>query len=254
MADNNADAAYLLAKGYQHCQYFVAPKDAAEAAARAESSTEMQFGIMDAIVDQAKETAKKNGTSVGTIPEVPVQSVYDENLSSVQEQARECAGVDTNNAHDWMIWQRRAAELGNPDAELMFWQSLRDVADSYPVQELVQDKRIAKAALEDSLSHGDARALIAIGETFNVGLFSEPDPFLAYAYFFAASQAPYADIRTLPWIEDNFLQVLAAGINTQQYLQRNLDRIGPSLTPAQQESARELGLRLYRQCCQGGGM
>jgi hypothetical protein len=254
LANYDADAAYMLAKGFQGCQFFVAPKDELEAAAQAESSTVMQLGFMDQLVDQAKDLAGKNGQSLGTIPEVPVQSLYQENLSGVQQQARECAGVDTADARDWMNWQRRAAELGNADAELTFWQSLRQNADARSLEDLMQDKQVAQAALQDSLSHGDARALMAIGETLDMGMFSDPDPFSAYAYFFAASQAPYADIQTLPWIGQNIFQVLASGSTTQQYLQRNLDRTGSSLSPAQQQAAQQLGLSVYQRCCQGGGM
>ena len=253
LADNNADAAYMLAQGYQDCEFFVAPKDESAAAAQAETSTVNQLSIRDQIVDQAKEAAKKSGTSLGAIPDAPVQSMYEENLSAVQKQTRECAGVDKYAARDWMNWQRRAAELGNPEAELKFWQSLRQEADVRSLQDLIEDKRVAEAALRDSLSHGDARALIAMGVAFDVGLFSDPDPFSAYAYFFAASQAPFVETRTLPWIGDNIFQILSVGSNTQQYLGRNLDRIGASLSPAQQQAAQQLGLNLYRQCCQGSG-
>jgi hypothetical protein len=252
LADNDADAAYMLAQGYQDCEFFVAPKDES-AAAQAESSTVMQLGIMDQVIDQAKEAANHAGTSLGAIPEPPVQSIYEENLDAVQKQTRECAGVDKNAARDWMTWQRRAAELGNPDAELKFWQSLREDADARSLEELIQDKRVAEAALRDSLSHGDARALIAMGVAFDVGLFSDPDPFSAYAYFFAASQAPSADTSTLPWIGQNVFQLLSVGSNTQQYLQRTMDRIGSNLSPAQQLAAQRLGLTLYQQCCQGSG-
>ena len=254
LAENNADAAYALAVGFQGCQFFVPPKDESEAAAQAESSTVMQLGIIDQLVDQAKDIASKNGKSLGTIPEVSVQSFYQENLTGVQNRARECAGVETSDTRDWMNWLRRAAQLGNSDAELRFWQSVRQNADGRSLEDLMQDKPVAEAALQDSLSHGDVRALMAIGETLDIGLFSDPDPFSAYAYFFAASQAPYADIRTLPWIGQNIFQLLAWGSNTQQYLQRNLDRTGSSLTPAQQQAAQQLGLSLYQRCCQGGGM
>lgn len=249
----DADAAYALAKGYRACEFFVPPKDSTEVAQRAEDSTVMQLNVVDQIVDQATSAAKKQGKSIGKVPEIPALSVYQENLRASQEQIRQCADVDVNAAKDWMNWQRRAAELGNPEAELTFWLSVLQHADGLSLEDLIQDKQVAIAALQDAVSRGDPRALVAIGEVLEDGMFAEPDPYLAYAYFYAASQAPYANINTLPWVGQGFLQLLTAGRNTQQYVQRHLDRTGSSLSAAQQLAAQQLGLDLFRKCCQGNG-
>jgi hypothetical protein len=249
----NADAAYALAKGYRDCEFFVPPKDDSEVAQRAEDSTVMQLNVFDQIVDQVKSAAEKQGKSIGKVPEVAVQPVYQGNLRAGQEQVRQCTGVDTAIARDWMEWQRRAAELGNLEAELTYWILMVQNADVRSVEDLVQDKQVASAALQDALSRGDPRALIAIGEVLQNGWFAEADPYLAYAYFYGASQAPYANINTLPWIGQSIFAVLANGNNTQTYLQQHLDRVSASLTPAQQLAAQQLGLSLFQQCCKGSG-
>jgi len=249
----NADAAYALAKGYRDCQFFVPPKDDSEVAQRAEDSTVMQLNVVDQIVDQVKNTAEKQGKNIGKIPEVAIQPVYQGNLRAGQDQVRQCTGVDTDDARDWMVWQKRATELGNPEAELTYWILMVQSADMLSVEELVQDKQLASAALQDAVSRGDSRALIAIGEVLQNGWFAEADPYLAYAYFYAASQAPYASIHTLPWMGQSIFAVLANPDNTQTYLQQHLDRAGSSLTPAQQLAAQQLGLALFEQCCKWNG-
>jgi hypothetical protein len=249
----NADAAFALAKGFRDCEFFVPPKTDAEVAQRAEDATVSQLNLVDQIVDEVKSTAQKQGRRIDKIPEIPVQPVLQENLRAGQEQVRQCAGVDTKAARDWLSWQRRAAELGNVEAELTYWDLLLRDADVIKLEELVQDKPIAIAALQDALSHGDARALIAIAEALENGEFDEPDPYLAYAYFFAATQAPYADVGTLPWIGNNIFIRLASGMNTQQFLQRQLNSVGSSLSASQQLSAQQLGMSLFLQCCQSNG-
>ena len=249
----NADAAYALAKGFRGCEFFVPPKTDAEATQRAEDATVMQLNLVDQIVDQVKSAAQKQGTRIDKIPEVPVQPALQENLRAGQEQVRQCTDVDAKAAKDWLNWQRRAAELGNVEAELAYWHLLLQNADVIKLEDLVQDKQVAIAALQDAFSQGDARALIAIGDALENGLFAEPDPYLAYAYFFAATQSPYADIGTLPWIGNNFFARLASGSNTQQLLQQQLNRVGSTLSPSQQLSAQQLGVDLFLQCCQGHG-
>ena len=246
----NADAAYALAKGYRNCQFFVPPKNDAETAQHAEDSTVLQLNVLDQIVDQAKNAAEKQGTKIGNVPEVPVQPVYQDNLRAGQEQVRQCTGVDKNAAGNWMAWQKRATELGNPEAELTYWKRILQSADVLSLEDLVQDKQIASAALQGAVSRGDSRALMAIGEVLENGAFAEPDPYLAYAYFYAASQAPYANTHTLPWIE-NIFELLHSGSNTQQYLQRHLDRTGSTLSPAQVLAAQQFGMDLFQRCCQG---
>ena len=249
----NGDAAYALAKGYRACEFYVPPKSNAEVAKRAEDSTVMQLSLVDQIVDQVKSAAAKQGKSIGKVPQIPVLPAYQDNLRASQEQVRQCTGVDTNVAKNWMDWQRRAAELRNPEAELTFWHSVLERADVSSLEDLVQDKQVAIAALRDAVARGDPRALMAIGEVLEDGLFAEPDPYLAYAYFYAASQAPYASINTLPWIGQGIFQLLAEPSNTQQYVQQRLNRTSSSLSAAQQLDAQQLGLELFRQCCQGNG-
>jgi TPR repeat protein len=213
----------------------------------------MQLDVVDQFVDQVKSAAEKQGKNIGKVPEIPVLPAYQENLRASQNQVRECTGVDSNAARDWMDWQRRAAELRNPKAELTFWHSVLERADGRSLEDLVQDKQVAIAALQDAISRGDPRALMAIGEVLEDGLFAEPDPYLAYAYFYAAAQAPYANIDTLPWIGHGIFQLLAEGRNTQQYVQQNLDRASSALSTSQQLAAQQFGLELYQRCCQGSG-
>jgi TPR repeat protein len=222
-------------------------------AKRAEDTTVTQLGVVDQIVDQVKSAAQKQGKTIGKVPEIPVLPAYQANLQASQNQVRECTGVDSNAARDWMDWQRRAAELRNPDVELTFWHSVLERADGRSLEDLVQDKQVAIAALQDAVARGDPRALMAIGEVLENGLFAEPDPYLAYAYFYAAAQAPYANIDTLPWIDHGIFQLLAVGTNTQQYVQQNLDRTSSGLSASQQLAAQQFGLALYQQCCQGSG-
>ena len=119
--------------------------------------------------------------------------------------------------------------------------------------ELIEAKQIAASGLQDSLARGDIRALGAIGATYENGVFSEPDPYLAYAYMYAASQTPDADLATLPWVGKNLFSVMANGIRTQDYYSRTLSRLGASLSPERQAEARQLGLELYAQCCKAPG-
>jgi hypothetical protein len=211
----------------------------------------MQLNFVDQIVDQAKSIAEKQSQHIDNPPQIPVTSVYQGNLSAGQEQIRQCTGVDTKVAKNWLAWQQRAAALGNPEAELTYWQLVLQRADALDLQGIVQDKQIAITALQNSLSRGDSRALAAIGEVLEDGMFAEPDPYLAYAHFYAASQAPYADMNSLPWIGGNFMSMLMWGSNTQRYLQQHLDSNGSSLNAAQQLAAQQLGADLFRQCCQG---
>jgi len=249
----NADAAFALAEGFRECEFFVPPKSDAEMAQSAEDKTLFQLNIVDQVVDQARSAAEKRGEHIDKIPEVPVTSVYQENLRATQERTRECSGVDTKAARNWPEWQKRAAEGGNLEAELTYWHLLLQRGDMLSPAEIVQDKQVAAMALQDALTRGDSRALIAIAEVLEKGMFTEPDPYLAYAYFYAASQAPYADINALPWIGGNFFAMLNAGGNTQLYLRRHMDSTGASLSSPQKSAAQQLGTNLFAQCCQRTG-
>jgi hypothetical protein len=247
----NADAAFALSNGFRNCQFFEPLKDDAETGRRAEEKAVFQLGILDQIVDQTKEAAAKQGKKVENVPEISSQQVYEANLRDVQEQVRQCSGIDTNLAKQWIKWQKLAAELGDTDAELSYWRSVVQAADVRSLDELIEDKQVASTALEDSFLRGDSRALIAVGAVLEDGVFSEPDPYLAYAYLFAASQVPSADIDTLPWVGRNLFERIGSGSSTQSYIKRLMDRAAANLSPTQQLDAQSLGIDLFRQCCQG---
>ncbi|QBB72219.1 hypothetical protein ELE36_18635 [Pseudolysobacter antarcticus] len=247
----NADAAYALAQDFRACQYFVPPKNAAEVERGAEERTVAQFEATDQLIDQLKITAKKQRGDLGDIPEIPVKPVYQENLDAAQQQISRCTGVDSRDAKNWKDWQTRATELGNRDAQLGYWLVMLQDADVTRPADLVRQKQLAITALQSALSAGDPRALAAIGEVLDDGLFAEPNEFLAYAYFHAASQVPYAAIGTLPWVGNHFMTTLNYGSTTEGYFQQHLSHTGAGLSPIQQLAAQQLGIELFAQCCRG---
>lgn len=246
----DAEAAAALAKGFRDCEFFRPATSQEEATKRVEEATARELAFTDQLVGEVQRIAAEQGKRV-EIPALSTRSAMQRQLDAQSELAVRCAGVDPDAAHDWPRWVRRATELGDRDAELSYWQLVIQHADVETPDELVTDKRIALGALQDALGRGDARALAAIGETLARGEFAEPDPYSAYAYFFAAAQAPVADSSTLPWM--NMWNVLFTGGNTQGYFERKLRELDASLTAAQRLDAQQAGLALYQQCCSGTG-
>lgn len=244
----NADAAQALADGLEYCRFFVPASDEAGLAKQAEDRTVFQLGIADQLIDRARKAAEQQRKRVD-IPEVPSLPVYQSNLAALKEQAQRCAGVDARTAQDRLPqWRQRAAELGNRTAELSYWKRVLERADVDSYSDLMQAKQTAALALQRAYASGDARALAAIGVTYAEGLFADPDPYRAYAYFYAASQMPDADIQTLPWMGKGLFGE-AMGRRTHEYFSWQFAQLGAALSDEQRQSAQVWGRDLYAQCC-----
>jgi len=113
-----------------------------------------------------------------------------------------------------------------------------------------QVKADAADDLDRALAAGDPRALGAIAEVFRIGYYDEPDPFMAHAYYFAASLAPNAPIETIPWTGTGFLR-LTSGNDTSTYYRRWLATTASSLDPAAVAESERIGATLYANCCGG---
>ena len=242
----NAAAAAALAQGFRDCQFFRPATSEQEATAQVEDAAARELAFTDQLADEVQRIAAQQGKQVD-IPRDSARAALQRQLQAQHEQSVRCTGVDPDAARNWPFWAQRAAQLGDLDAELSFWQLMIQHADVSTPDELVAQKRIALDALQDALHRGDPRALAAIGKTLALGLFAEPDPYAAYAYLSAAAQAPTADSSTLPWL--NAWHNLFVGGNTHNYLERELRDLEASLSTSQRIDAREAGLLLYQRCC-----
>ncbi|MEP7043031.1 MAG: hypothetical protein ABI843_08200 [Dokdonella sp.] len=241
----DATAAKALAEGYRRCEFFQAPRDQAEIEKRAEDTTVFQLGALD----QVKRQAAEQGIDVGKLADIAPLPVYRAHLQSETDKAENCRGVDTTDARAWVDWQARAAELGDADAQLGYWQAVFNRADVYPLDELRRRKEAAAAYLQQAFARGDWRALVAIGEVLEMGYFAEPDPYSAHAYYFAAAQAPSSDISVLPWISGMPFEGLEIGRDTRALLQQSLQRTAALLDAGQIALAEQSGVALFAGCC-----
>jgi hypothetical protein len=249
--EGDAGAAKALAEGYRRCESYVPPRDHANLEKRVEDGTVAQLNLIDQLVDQANEKARQRGEAK-RIAEQASTPAYQAEMKAEQEMAEACDGVDTGDAKKWVDWYARAAELGDISAELGYWWVAFSQADIVPLDELQREKIAAANYVQDALSRGDWRALAAIGSILQVGYYGDPDPFLAHAYAFAASQAAVADITILPWMSGALRMRIAAGNDTQIYLQRMLQRTAMTLDPQQIAQSEQMGAALYASCCAGG--
>lgn len=244
----NASAAAALAKGLRSCEFFQPAANAQEAMQRVEERSAQGLAFLDQVAEHVRQSAAEQGRHVD-IPLPSTREVMQGELATQRDDTERCTGVDADAARDWPQWLKRAAQLGDLDAELSYWKLVIQHADVTTPEELVTDKRTALATLQHALDRGDSRALAAIGKTLALGMFAEPDAYSAYAYLYAASQAPPAESKSLPWIE------LSGGLfirrGTQDYFAQELRELEASLSVAQRLDAEQAGLQLYRQCCSG---
>lgn len=247
----DASAALALAKGYRECEYYQPPKDDAELDQRVEESTASSLSLYDQIVDQVKERAAQNGVDPPKIPKVESMQVYHEHMKSETEQRDRCRGVQVADARQWRDWYGRAAALGDIEAEIGYWNFAFQRASVVPLDEVRDIKADAADYLDRALAAGDPRALGAIAEVFRGGYYDEPDPFMAHAYYYAASLAPSAPIETIPWTGTGLLR-LTSGNDTASYYGRWLATTASALDPAARVEAERLGASLYASCCGGG--
>ncbi|MEP7096994.1 MAG: hypothetical protein ABI748_04965 [Dokdonella sp.] len=245
-------AAKALAEGYRRCEFFTPPAGQQDLEKRAEDKTVNSLNFVDQIVDQVKESATRKGIKLPAMPKIDSLSVYQQQLKTEVDLAEACRGVERADASTWRTWYARAAELGEPDAELDYWQVALANASMASLDEIPRQKDIAASALQRSLSHGDPRALAAIGAVLEYGYFADPDPFLAHAYYFAASQAPNNDIASFPWASGGVFMRLATGSDTHTYLARRLRATALPLKPAQVLESEHIGAQLFASCCTGG--
>jgi len=196
--------------------------------------------------DTAQKLAILASLAFGT--RVDPAAVYGQELTAQHELASDCTGIAHADAADWFKWYEQAAELGEPDAEVGYWHPALAQVSLVDLNEIGHRKDIAVVALQRARARGDWRALAAIGSLLKIGYFAEPDFFGAYAYFFAAAQAPTQAIDAVPWIDYGLGRVFA-GPDTQTWLARELSDLGSRLDPAQRAQAEQLGVQLYEQCC-----
>jgi hypothetical protein len=246
----DASAALALANGYRDCEYYQPPKDDAELNARAEEQTAGSLSAYDQIVDQVKERAAQNGVDPPKIPKVETMDVYDKTLKAEREHRDRCSGVPPADARQWRDWYGRAAALGDVKAQVGYWNFAFQHASVEPLDEVRREKADAATYLDRALAAGDPRALGAIGQVFLSGYYDDPDPFMAHAYFFAASLAPNAPIETVPWTGTGLLR-LWSGSDTATYYGRSLAATAKDLDPAAVAESERIGAALYANCCGG---
>jgi hypothetical protein len=247
----DAAAALALAKGYQRCQFYQPANDRAALEKRVEDSTVNQLNLIDQLEDWAKQRAKQSGVDPGKFPKVEAKPVYDAQLQAETELGESCGGVDLAEARKWAGWFVRAAELGDAEARIDYWDVAFKAASTIPIGDVQRQKVAAVEYLDSELQRGDWRALAAIGTIFEVGYLTEPDPFFAHAYYFAAAQAPVADISALPWIGKGLTRLFTSN-DTQTYLARSMALTAQQLDPQQIAESERIGAALYGQCCGGG--
>ena len=247
----DAQAAKALAVGFHRCRFFEPPKTQVELEQRAEDRTVTGLNLVDQIVDQAKAAARKQNVDIGELPEVDAVTAYEQQLAAETDLAANCNGVDTTEAQGWFTWYQRAAELGDAEAELGYWHIAFDVGDLSSLDEMPHRKNVAATSLQRALSRGDWRALVAIGLVVERGYLAVPDPFDAYAWFYAASLASAEDIAVLPWLTNSPLVRLTVGNDTQAYVAGLLVRTARSLDATQIAAAERVGHERFARCCSG---
>ncbi|HEX5124707.1 MAG TPA: hypothetical protein VFV97_15805 [Rhodanobacteraceae bacterium] len=246
----DASAAFALADGYRDCAYYQPPKDDAELNSRVEEKTAGSLSVYDQVVDQVNERAAQNGVDPPKIPKVDTMEVYDEAMTAERAHRDRCRGVAAADARRWREWYGRAAALGDVEAQVGYWNFAFQSTSIDSLDEVRKEKADAADYLDRALAAGDARALGAIGQVFQSGYYDEPDPFMAHAYFFAASLAPNAPIETIPWTGTGLLR-LTSGNDTATYYGRWLATTASTLDPAAIAESERLGAALYASCCGG---
>jgi hypothetical protein len=244
-AAGDVAAARALVDGFRRCRFYQPPSDGDSIARRAENDAVNGLSLGDQIVDQLKE----KGVDTAAIPQPATMDVYNDALKRETALDADCRDVDHGEAEHWLDWYARAAALGDRDARIGYVTEILHAAEVESYATLRQQKADAAVFLQQAFEDGDPRALDAIAFAFRNGLYGEPDPFLAYAYDYAASLAPDADSSTLPWATG--LARLAVGSSTQRYYTSMLRVSVTPLDPDRIEDAKALGQALYAQCCGG---
>jgi hypothetical protein len=242
----DAAAARALSDGFQRCRFYQPPSHDDEIAHRAENDAVNALSLTDQITDQLKE----KGADTSAIPQPATMDVYRDALKHESALDADCRGVDHADAMRWLDWYARAAALGDRDARVGYITEILQHAELESYATLSQRKADAAVYLQQAFEDGDPRALDAIAYTFRNGLYGEPDPFLAYAYDYAASLAPDADTSTLPGAGSGLVR-LAIGSSTQRYYTSKLRSSVTPLDPDRIAAAEALGRSLYAQCCGG---
>jgi hypothetical protein len=242
-AAGDVAAARALVDGFERCRFYQPPSDGDSIARRAENDAVNGLSLGDQIVDQLK----KKGVDTAAIPQPATMDVYNDALKRETALDADCRDVDHGEAEHWLDWYARAAALGDRDARIGYISEILRAAEIESYATLRQQKADAAVFLQQAFEDGDPRSLDAIAFAFRNGLYGEPDPFLAYAYDYAASLAPDADSSTLPWAT-GFAR-LAIGPSTQRYYLSMLN--ASPLDPERIEDAKALGQALYAQCCGG---
>jgi len=244
----DAAAAMTLANGYRRCRFFTPSQNPRELEKRAEDKTVMQLGFYDQLVRKAKE----KGVDTAKIPDVDAMQAYRGVLQAEVDLDTECRDADAGASKDWRAWLAKAAELGDVEARLEYWSEMVSQAKITPPDVLVRDKHDAANYLRDVLASGDWRALAATASVLEQGLYAEPDPFAAHAYYFAAAKAPTGHLDELPWLRGNGFLAGTFGNDTRMWLDARLRATAQSLTQDQRREAEQRGFDLYRRCCSGG--
>lgn len=246
----DASAALALGKGYRDCEFYQPPKDQAELEQRVEDSTVQNLNLLDQVVDQVKRRAAEAGAPPPPIPHVDSMDVYHERMQTEVAEGEKCAGVVHADAEHWRGWYGQAAALGDEDAMLAYWEIAFSNEEIASLDELREEKSLAASYLERAYESGDPRALAAIASVYRAGYYAYPDPFMAHAYFFAASQAANAPIETLPWVGGGLAR-LGTGSDTSTYYTFGLRQTAAELDASEIAQAEQLGATLYAQCCGG---
>lgn len=245
----SGEAARLLYDGLEKCRGVPAAGDQNALLDTAARHADVQLQLVDQVVQKAKDAAAARGGAL-VMPEVPTGAVFEEALHQLRERAVECEGAPRFDIDASMALLERAAILGDADAQLRYAnESLRSTGGSISVAaEAARRKPLVRDMLAHSLKHGDWRALAVLGDMLSIGYFTDPDPAAAYAYFYAARQAPDASGSRLPWASGPTLMFFG---DAAAELDADMARLAARLTPEEITLAQGAGLALYTRCCMG---
>jgi hypothetical protein len=216
------------------------PQSATELEEHAEGRAKFALSVVTEIRDQARAKGEK-------LPDIPIPSadeVVNDEMRAELDRARRCQGLPNATPDEALQWLERSADLGDPEARLRFgMEALKAHAWQGPPTELPRIKRVMLGHLRDSLAERDPRALHVIAEIFDKGVYDEPAPESAVAYYYAFGLAHVSDDQ-MPWQRPTLFRPPP---NRMALLR--LNALARGLTPEQVAAARAKGERIYASCC-----
>ncbi len=215
-----------------------------QSAEELEKSANSRVNLALSFVKEIRAQAIAKGEKVPDIPLPNTEEIVNDEMRAELDRARRCEGIPRATPDEILQWLERAADLGDPDARLRYgMEAIHAKAWLAPPSELPPIKRRLLTHLRDSLAEHDPRALQAIAEVFDKGIFAEPSPAEAYAYYHAFTRAHVPD-EAMPWLRRTFFQP-----PPNRWVKVRMGALAEKLTPEQLAAARAKGERLYASCC-----